>query len=84
MEEFEKNTISNIKITRNFSFYEDKKKTNDKSVTYSADTNFDKMNKKSTTSFDIFGNVMRPIVVNKKYYIRHDKLMDRTSIYGIF
>ena len=84
MKEFEKNTLSNIKITRNFSFEEYKKKTNEKSVSYSADTNFDKMKKKSTTSFDMFGNIVRPIIINKKYYIRHDKLMDRTSVYGIF
>lgn len=84
MKEFEKNTITNIKITRNFSFYEEKKKSNEKSVSYSSDTNFDKMNKKSTTSFDMFGNIMRPIIINKKYYVRHDKLTDRTSAYGIF
>ena len=84
MSEIVKNTLSNIKITRNFSFYENKKKTTCKSVTYSEDTNFDKINKKSTTSFDMFGNVMRPIIVNNKYYIRHDKLGDRMSVYGIF
>jgi hypothetical protein len=84
MKEIEKNTLSNIKITRDFSFYEDKKKTNDKSVRYSADTNFGKMNKKSTTSFDMFGNIVRPIIINNKYYIRHDRLTDRSSIYGIF
>ena len=83
MSEIMKNTLSNIKITRDFSFYEIKKKTTCKSVRYSEDTIFDKMNKKSTTSFDMFGNVMRPIIVNDKYYIRHDKLGDRMSIYGI-
>ena len=83
MSEITKNTLSNIKITRDFSFYEIKKKTTCKSVRYSEDTIFDKMNKKSTTSFDMFGNVMRPIIVNDKYYIRHDKLGDRMSIYGI-
>ena len=83
MSEITKNTLSNIKITRDFSFYEIKKKTTCKSVRYSEDTIFDKMNKKSTTSFVMFGNVMRPIIVNDKYYIRHDKLGDRMSIYGI-
>ena len=79
MSEIARNTLTNIKITRDFSFYENKKKTTCKSVRYSEDTIFDKMKKKSTTSFDIFGNVMRPIIVNNKYYIRHDKL-DRMII----
>jgi len=83
MSEILKNTLSNIKITRDFCFYENKKKITCKSVSYSDDTIFDKMNKKSTTSFDIFGNVMRPIIINNKYYVRHDKLGDRTSVYGI-
>lgn len=82
MEEILKNTILNIKIARDFSF-EDKKKITCKSVRYTDDTVFDKMKKKSTTSFDMFGNVVRPIIVNNKYYIRHDKLGDKMSVYGI-
>ena len=82
MSEILKNTLLNIKIARNFSF-EDKKKVSYKSVRYTDDTMFDKMKKKSTTSFDMFGNVVRPIIVNDKYYIRHDKLGDKMSVYGI-
>lgn len=78
------NTILNIKLTRDLSFCENKKKVTNKSVKYSIDTNFNKMNKKSTTSIDMFGNVIRPIIINNKYYIRHDQISDKTAIYGIF
>jgi hypothetical protein len=79
-----KNTLLNIKLTRNLSFCENKKKINNKSVKYSNDTIFDKTNRKSTTSIDMFGNIIRPIIINNKYYIRHDQLYDKTVTHGIF
>lgn len=47
-----------------------------KKVSYSPETNFDKTNKKSTTTLDMHGNVIRPIVVNNKYFFRHDKFLN--------
>lgn len=81
---FYMNTILNIKITRDFNFCENKKKMVNKNVKYSEDTVFNKMNKKSNTSVDMFGNIIRPIIINKKYYIRHDQVSDKTATYGIF
>jgi hypothetical protein len=45
-----------------------------KTVRYSPDTIFNKMKKKSTTSFDKYGKIIRPVIVNNIHYIRHDKL----------
>jgi len=45
-----------------------------KTVRYSSDTIFNKMRKKSTTSLDRHGNIIRPVIVNNIHYFRHDKL----------
>jgi len=45
-----------------------------KKVHYSPDTIFDKMKKKSTTSLDMYGRIIRPVIVNNIHYVRHDQL----------
>jgi len=47
-----------------------------KKVSYSPETKFGISNKKSTTSFDMHGNIIRPIIVNDKYFFRHDKFLN--------
>ena len=51
-----------------------------KKVHYSPDTVFDKIKKRSTTSFDRYGNIIRPVIVNNIYYVRHDKLNKLSSM----
>ena len=83
MDELRQKTLNNIKITRNFSFDEINKKT-EKRVRYATDTKGTIDRKKSTTSFDYRGDIVRPIVINNKYYIRHDQIYNKMATYGIF
>lgn len=75
----EKNTILNIKITRDpyLMKCDITRVEKHKNVRYSPDTVFDTTRKKSTTTFDKHGKIIRPIIVNNLYYIRHDKLPKR-------
>ena len=80
--ELKKNTLNNIKITRNFSINEENNKKNNKRVSYSPNTEFHLEKKRSTTTFK-YGNIVRPIIVNNKYFIRHDQIHNKMAIYGI-
>lgn len=72
--ELKKNTLNNIKLMRNFSFIDENNKKHDKRVTYSPNTEFNVEKKRSTTTFDRNGDIVRPIIVNHKYFIRRDQL----------
>jgi hypothetical protein len=45
-----------------------------KTVRYSSDTIFNNVKKKSNTTTDKQGNIIRPVIVNNIHYYRHDKL----------
>ena len=84
MNELKKNTLDNLKRMRDFSFIEETNKKSEKRVRYSSDTKMTLERKKSTTMIDHQGDIVRPIVINSKYYIRHDQLCNKMAIYGIF
>uniref|UniRef100_A0A6C0HQX3 Uncharacterized protein n=1 Tax=viral metagenome TaxID=1070528 RepID=A0A6C0HQX3_9ZZZZ len=82
--ELKKNTLNNIKIMRDFSYKEENNKKQSKQVHYSPETEFNIEKKKSTTTFDKYGDIVRPIIINNKYFIRHDQIRNKMAIYGIF
>ena len=82
--ELRQNTLNNIKITRNFSIMEESNKKHNKRVSYSPTTEFHLESKKSTTTFNKYGDIVRPIIINNKYFIRHDQIYNKMATYGIF